>query len=90
MKNFQLLKQTFPISQIDRNCDGYEYIINNTTKEERKKCGIDDNKLQKIIKIGEKYLYRVGKINNEFKTMCIALSNFEVLRKNYFKTSDEE
>jgi len=87
MNKFQLLKQTFPISQYDRECDGYKFIIENTTEKERIKYGI--NKLQKIIKAGEKYLYRVGKENGEFKAMSISLSNFELLRKHYFKLSDE-
>lgn len=89
MKNFQLLKQTFPISKIDRYCDGYKYIIETTTIKERDVFKITEHKLQKIIKEGEKYLYRVGKQNGKFKVMHIALSNFELIRKNYFKLSDD-
>ena len=90
MKKFQLLKQTFPISQEDRKCDGYDYIMKHTSKEERRKFNISKEKLQKIIRKGEKYLYRVGKEEGKFKTMHISLPNFEIIRKNYFKSSDEE
>ena len=87
MNDFQLLKQTFPISKFDRDCDGYKYIMD-MSKTVRLKLGINDNNLQKIIVEGEKYLYRVGKENGEFKTMCISLSNFETIRKNVFEKTD--
>lgn len=85
---FILLKQTFPISQYDRKCDGYDYIINITTPEERKRLNIDENDLQKTILSGERYLYRVGKENNEFKSMSISLKNFEIIRKKIYKFND--
>ena len=89
MKKFHLLKQTFPISEFDRECDGYKFIMDNLPKIVRLKLGIDDKKLQKIIKKGEKYLYRVGKEDGEFKAMTISLSNFEIIRKNIFVFMDE-
>lgn len=89
MKKFELLKQTFPISQFDRECDGYKFIIENTSKTKRITFGIEEDKLQKIIKKGEKYLYRVGKQNGKFKAMTIALSNFKIIRK-YYSLFDEE
>lgn len=48
--NFELLKRTYPISQFERICDGYSYIIKNTTPEEQKSFG----KIQKTIKKGVK------------------------------------
>ena len=89
MKKFQLLKQTFPISKFDRECDGYKYIVDNINWYSKNKFGIKKSELQKIIRKGEKYLYRVGKENGKFKVMHIALSNFKLIRKNYFKLSDE-
>ena len=88
MKEFQLLKQTFPISEFDRECDGYKFIMDNLPKEVRKELSIDDNKLQKIINAGEKYLYRVGKENGKFSAMTISLSNFEIIRKHIFVLTD--
>ena len=49
MKNFQLLKQTFPVSEFDRECDGYVFIMKRLQKPVREQLGIDDKKLQKII-----------------------------------------
>jgi hypothetical protein len=89
MIKFQLLKQSFPTSQFDRECDGYNYIMENTSKIERESLGIDDEKLVQTIKKGEKYMYRVGKEEGKFKTMSMALSNFEIIRKHYFLFSDE-
>lgn len=89
MRRFQLLKQTFPISQFDRECDGYNYIIETTSKIEREHLGIDDSALVPIIKSGEKYMYRVGKEEGEFSTISIALANFEIIRKHYFLFSDD-
>jgi bifunctional DNA-binding transcriptional regulator/antitoxin component of YhaV-PrlF toxin-antitoxin module len=88
MKNFQLLKQTFPVSEFDRECDGYKFIMDKLPKEVREKLGIDDNKLQKIIKKGEKYMYRVGKEEGVFHAMTISLSNFEIIRKYIFVLTD--
>lgn len=85
---YVLLKQSYPTSTKDRICDGYKYIIENTTKEERLDHDIIDEELQKEIKKGEKYLYRVGKENDVFKTMYISLKNFEIIRKKYFLFED--
>jgi hypothetical protein len=84
MKEYVLLKQSFPTSKFDRKCDGYEFIIENTTVEERKKNDIDIDNLKKIIKKDEKYLYRVGKENGVFKDMCISLHNFEIIREKFY------
>ena len=29
-KDFDLLKRSYPVSQYDRYCDGYKYILENT------------------------------------------------------------
>ena len=79
MKKFQLLKQTFPVSEFDRECDGYKFIIDNIPKKARNELGINDDDLQKIIKKGEKYMYRVGKEDGKFSAMTISLSNFEYI-----------
>ena len=89
MKKFELLKQTFPISLYDRECDGYKFIMDNLPKEVRETLGIEDDKLQKIIKEDEKYLYRVAKQDGKFKYMCFSLSNFEIIRKHIFLLEDE-
>jgi hypothetical protein len=89
MKDFELLKRTYPVSEFDRFCDGYLYILNNSTPEERKKWGIDDNELQKIIKEGEKYIYQVAKDGEEFKDMCLCFKNYEIIRKKIFKLEDD-
>lgn len=81
MKNFILLKRTFTVSKYDRYCDGYNYIINNSTKEERLSWNIIDEDIQKIIKEGEKYIYEVGKENGEFKTMAICFDNYAIIKK---------
>lgn len=78
--NFVLLKQSYPVSRKDRYCDGYKYIMEYSHANDRKECGIDDNDIPKIIEMGERYLYRVGKENGEFKTMSISLKNFEIIR----------
>jgi hypothetical protein len=85
MDNFELLKRTYPVSEFERLCDGYNYIKKHTTQEERKSFG----KLQKIIKIGEKYIYQVAKEGKEFKTMCISFKNYAIIRKEIFKLDDE-
>lgn len=86
--NFVLLKQSFPVSDIERECDGYNYLMKNTTLEERLKLNINDIELQEFISEGERYMYRVGKENGIFKTMHISLKNFEILRKKYFIFKD--
>lgn len=88
MKKFHFLKQTFPVSEFDRECDGYKFILDNLPKEVREALGIEDDKLQKIIKKGEKYLYRVGKEDGKFSAMTISLANFEIIRKHIFVLTD--
>lgn len=88
MRRFELLKRTYPISQFDRICDGYEYILKNSTLEERKEWGVVDKELKKIIKNGEKYIYQVAKEGKEFKTMCLCFSNYEIIRKRIFGLDD--
>ncbi len=90
MKKFHLLKQTFPISEFDRECDGYKFIMERLPKQVRETLGIKDDNLQKIIKSGEKYMYRVGKEDGKFSAMTISLSNFEIIRKNVFVLTDNE
>jgi hypothetical protein len=50
MKDFVLLKRTYPVSDFDRNCDGFVYILDNTTTEERKEWRINARELQQMIK----------------------------------------
>ena len=89
MKDFELLKRTYPVSQYDRPCDGYDYIIKNSTEEERKEWGLDINELQKVIKKDEKYIYQVAKENGEFKIMYLCFANYAIIRKFIFKLEDE-
>ena len=87
MKDFELLKRTFPISEFDRICDGHDYILKNSTLEERLEWGI--TKFQWIIRKDERYIYQVAKIGEEFKTMYLSFSNYEIIRKYIFKNDDE-
>jgi hypothetical protein len=87
--DFELLKRTYPISEFNRFCDGYHYIMKNSTPEERLEWDINVNDLQKIIKEGEKYIYQVAKMGKEFKTMCLCFENYEIIRKNIFKFEDD-
>jgi hypothetical protein len=89
MKDFELLKRTYPISQFNRYCDGYNYILKNSTSEERKEWGVKKKDLQRVIKKGEKYIYQVAKERKEFKIMCLSFSNYEIIRKKIFKFEDE-
>ena len=89
MKDFELLKRTYPISEIDRNCDGYDYILKNSTEEERREWGLDMNELQRVIKAGEKYMYQVAKEGQEFKVMYLCFTNYAIIRKKIFKLEDE-
>ena len=90
---FSLLKRTYPISNFVRNCDGYIYIVKNTTKEQRKELDIDLSTLKQIIKKGEKYIYEVGKFGIKrgkgFEVKHISLENFEIIRKKIFGTKDD-
>lgn len=89
MTNFVLLKRTYPISYIVRECDGYDYIKNNISKEQQIYLNINLNKIKKKINKGEKYMYQVGKEKGKFKVMCISLENFELIRKSFFGDKDE-
>jgi hypothetical protein len=86
---FELLKRTYPISQFERYCDGYDFILENSTPEERKDWGILDNGLQRTIKEGEKYIYQVAKDGKEFKIMCLCFPNYAIIRKRIFKFDDD-
>lgn len=90
IKDFVLLKRTYPVSQINRVCDGYLYILDNTTAEERKEWKINARELQREIKKGERYIYEVGKESYiRFNTKCICFSNFAIIRKHIFGFDDE-
>jgi len=89
MRDFELLKRTYPVSQHNRFCDGYDFIEKNSNKEERQEWGIELGKLQKVIKEGEKYIYQVAKEGKEFKTMCLCFENYAIIRKKIFKFEDE-
>jgi len=89
MKDFELLKRTYPISKFDRNCDGYDYIVKNTTPDGRIEMGIVLFDLQRVIMKGEKYIYQVAKEGELFETMCLCFSNYEIIRKKIFKLEDE-
>jgi hypothetical protein len=88
-KDFELLKRTYPVSEFDRFCDGYDYILNNSTPEEREEWGIKMEELQRVIKEGEKYIYQVAKEGSEFKVMCLCFTNYAIIRKKIFKLEDE-
>jgi len=87
--DFELLKRTYPISQYERICDGYAYIMENSSDDERLEWEIDSNDLQRTIEAGEKYIYQVAKENNEFKVMYLCFTNYEIIRKKLFKLIDE-
>jgi hypothetical protein len=89
MKDFELLKRTYPVSEFNRNCDGFDYIMRNSSEEERQEWGIDINELQRVIKEGEKYIYQVAKEGQEFKIMCLSFSNYAIIRKKIFKLDDD-
>ena len=89
MKDFELLKRTYPVSEFNRICDGFIFILDNTTTEERKEWKINARELQREIKTGEKYIYQVAKDGNEFKAMCLSFSNYAIIRKHIFGLDDE-
>jgi len=89
MKDFELLKRTYPVSECDRPCDGYDYIMKNSTEDERLEWGLDMNELQRVIKEGEKYIYQVAKEGSEFKTMYLCFTNYAIIRKKIFKLDDD-
>lgn len=89
MHDFELLKRTYPVSQCERFCDGYDYIVKNSTESERLEWGINLNELQRVIKEGEKYIYQVAKEGQEFKVMCLCFTNYAIIRKKIFKLDDD-
>ena len=89
MKDFELLQRTYPVSLYERPCDGYNYILKNSTTDERNEWTININELQTRINIGEKYIYQVAKESKEFKTMCLCFSNYAIIRKKIFKLDDD-
>ena len=89
MKDFDLLKRTYPTSQKDRYCDGYKYILENTTPRERRRWKIEKKKLQRVIKSGEKYIYQVAKEEGDFKYLSLSFSNYAIIRKHIFGIDDE-
>lgn len=83
MAEFTLLKRSYPTSQYKRVCDGYDFIINNSTEEERKEWGIDDDDLQKVIDVNEKYVYEVAKTEEgKFGFKAYSFKNYKIIR-NY-------
>lgn len=90
MKEFILLKRTYPVSQINRICDGYLYILDNTTPKQRKEWKINVKELQREIRKGERYIYEVAKENYViFKTKYVSFNNYAIIRKYIFKLKDE-
>jgi hypothetical protein len=89
MDEFILLKRTYPISTSDRECDGYKYLLENTTLEQRKEWGLNDDNLKKIIKEKEKYIYQVGKEKGKFKTFSSSFENYAIIRKFIYGIVDD-
>lgn len=89
MKEFELLKRTYPVSECKRICDGWLYIADNTTPEERKELKINLRELPRHINKDEKYIYQVAKESGVFKIMCICFENYEIIRKKMFKLADD-
>ncbi|MDA3781474.1 MAG: hypothetical protein PF487_14790 [Bacteroidales bacterium] len=87
MKDFELLKRTYPVSKFNRICDGFIYILDNTTPEEKKEWKINVAELQRTIKEGEKYIYQVAKDNGVFKAMCLSFNNYRIIRKYMYGIS---
>jgi len=76
-------------SEYNRYCDGFVYILDNTTTEERKEWKINAKELQREIKKDEKYIYQVAKEHGEFKIMSMCFSNYAIIRKHIFGIDDE-
>jgi hypothetical protein len=89
MAEFILLKRTYPISTIERECDGYIYLAEKTTEEQRKEWGVDLNNLRKTIKENEKYMYQVGKEDGNFKVFSMSFDNYRIIRKFIYGIADE-
>lgn len=85
-----IFKSAYYHSKKERDCDGYKYVVENTTEEERIKLGFSLDDLQQKIGKGEQYLYRAGiDDDHSFNAMYISLKSFEVLRKKYFGMEDK-
>jgi hypothetical protein len=80
MTKFELLKRTYPVSEFDRLCDGYDYIMVHSSKH---------SNLQRIIKKGEKFIYQVGKENGVFQVKCISFSNYRIIREELFDFNED-
>jgi hypothetical protein len=89
MKDFDLLKRTYPISEHNRICDGWDYIVKNTSPDEREEWGVNALELQRIINTGEKYIYQVAKEGREFKIMSMCFSNYAIIRKHIFGIDED-
>ena len=90
MKEFELLKRTYPVSEQDRTCDGFIYILDNTSTEERLEWRINARELQCEIKAGEKYIYQVAKVNKVFRIWSLSFSNYAIIKKHIIKFDDDE
>jgi hypothetical protein len=90
MQGFTLLKRTYPISQCERECDGYNYLQENTTEEQRAGWGVDLSKLRKTIRPQEKYIYQVAKEGDEFRAFCCSYENYAIVRKFIFGIVDDK
>jgi hypothetical protein len=90
MKDFVLLKRTYPVSKVNRICDGFVYILDNSTAEQRKEWRINARELQREIKKGERYIYEVARESYKiFKVKCVCFSNYAIIRKHIFGIDDE-
>ncbi len=89
MKDFIHLKRTYPISQIERNCDAYNYLVENTSEEQRLGWGISIGNLKRTILPKEKYIYQVGLEEGTFKIMCSSFENFAIVREFIFGVKDK-
>lgn len=89
MNEFTLLKRTYPINTLERECDAYKHLMENTTQEQRLSWGIVDADLKSTIKENEKYIYQVGKVKGEFQTVSYSFENYGIIRKYIFGIADE-
>jgi hypothetical protein len=89
MKDFMHLKRTYPVSQFERDCDAYKYLLEHSTEEQRAEWGIDTNTLKKTILPQEKYIYQAGLVKGEFKTMYSSFENFAIVREFIFGIKDK-
>lgn len=89
MKDFIHLKRTYPISQVERNCDAYKYLIDTTTEEQRVGWGLSTDSLKKTILPQEKYIYQVGIEEGTFRIMCSSFENFAIIREYIFGIKDK-